>query len=181
MGVVGFAHYHMMKITDEQKRRSAENQHIDIAAESKERALERIQLGDYAVVDSPFVEMRENASTVFLGYAKPPVVLVTGKKADGAWELQLLGTGKTLEPMNGWKVMDSSGAQAKLEVKDGELRLTEDKGVQIGSLLTRQPDWTQARSQVRSAACCGSGALQHARCRGVPGTYTALRNYANSL
>ncbi len=32
--------------------------------------------------------------------------------------------------------MDSGGAQAKLEVKDGELRLTEDKGVQIGSLLT---------------------------------------------
>ena len=60
MGVVGFAPYHMMRITDEQKRRSAENQHIDIAAESKERALERIQIGDYAVVDSPFVEMGEN-------------------------------------------------------------------------------------------------------------------------
>ena len=60
MGVVGFAPYHMMRITDEQKRRSAENQHIDIAAESKERALERIQIGDYAVVDSPFIEMGEN-------------------------------------------------------------------------------------------------------------------------
>ena len=49
MGVVGFAPYHMMRITDEQKRRSAENQHIDIAAESKERALERIQIGSAEV------------------------------------------------------------------------------------------------------------------------------------
>ena len=48
--------------------------------------------------------------------------------------------------------MDSGGAQAKLELKDGELRLTEDKGVQIGSLLTRQPDWTQ---DVLSVSCAG--------------------------
>lgn len=94
----------------------------------------------------------EKPGLTFFASLSQPVVLVTGKKSDGAWELQPLGTGKTLEPMNGWKVMDSGGAQAKLEVKDGELRLTEDKGVQIGSLLTRQSDWTQ---DVLSVSCAG--------------------------
>ena len=58
-GVVGFAPYHMMKITPEQKQISASHQHIDIGAPNRARALERIHIGDYAVVDSPFVEMGE--------------------------------------------------------------------------------------------------------------------------
>ena len=58
-GVVGFAPYHMMKITPEQKRISASHQHIDIGAPNRARALERVRIGDYAVVDSPFVEMGE--------------------------------------------------------------------------------------------------------------------------
>ena len=56
-GVVGFAPFHMMKITPEQKNRSATHQHIDIGALNRARALQRVQLGDYAIVDSPFVEL----------------------------------------------------------------------------------------------------------------------------
>ncbi len=56
-GVVGFAPYHMMKITKEQKTASAVHQHIDIGASDRAGASRRVRIGDYAVVDSAFADM----------------------------------------------------------------------------------------------------------------------------
>ena len=64
MGVVGFAPYHMMRITDEQKRRSAENQHIDIAAESKERALERAAVVLQNMVNAAVIAPEQKAKAL---------------------------------------------------------------------------------------------------------------------
>lgn len=59
-GVVGFAPYHMMKIDQEYKEASAKHQHIDVGSSSRARTLERVTIGDYAVVDSPFLELGDN-------------------------------------------------------------------------------------------------------------------------
>ena len=54
------------------------------------------------VAGSAFVRKPgEKPGLTFFASLSQPVVLGTGKKADGAWELQPLGTGKMLEPMNG--------------------------------------------------------------------------------
>ena len=59
-GVVGFAPYHMMKISQECKNASATHQHIDIGVSSREEALQKVRIGDYAVFDSPFLNFGDD-------------------------------------------------------------------------------------------------------------------------
>lgn len=84
----------------------------------------------------------EKPGLAFLASLTQPTLLATGKTAEGAWRLQPLGMGTPPAAENGWRLTDGRGAAATLSVKEGVLQLTDETGIQAGTLLTRAPDWS---------------------------------------
>lgn len=91
----------------------------------------------------------EKPGLAFLASLTQPTLLATGKTAEGAWRLQPLGMGTPPAAENGWRLTDGRGAAATLSVKEGVLQLTDETGIQAGTLLTRAPDWSQDEQAVR--------------------------------
>lgn len=92
MGVVGFAPYHMMRITQEQKMQSASHQHIDIGADTGKDAAERVGIGDFAVVDSGFCVMGNKYKGRAIGGRAGCWALLALLRSKPEWEFDVVFT-----------------------------------------------------------------------------------------